>query len=163
MSADRNRKIKELKMHRSPLDLFVEDLIREHALILKELRNWKQSISSGPDLQNVKKFTEYYYSRIAVHAKLEEENLPLKAEESGELLDTEAFVFSHENLDLHCKELEKSLKSLETGNPLSKDEQSGIIREVTELCDLIENHFQEEEHHLFPRSMEDIYESSGSG
>jgi hemerythrin-like domain-containing protein len=147
-------------MPRSTLDLFVEDLIREHALILKELRHWRQSISSGPDLQNVKKFTEYYYSRIAVHAKLEEENLPLRAEESGEFLDTEAFVFSHENLDLHCRVIEERL---ETGNPLSKDEQSAIIREVTELCDLIENHFQEEEHHLFPRDMEEIYESSGAG
>jgi hypothetical protein len=140
---------------KTPIDILVESFTEEHINIKKELSDWKKRIISEPDLIGLKKFIDYYYSRISVHAGLEEQELPVKAAASDSVIDLEAFRFAHSNLDLHIEGLKETLD-----NPKAATAEM-IIREVTEMCDLIDNHFHEEEHHLFPRDMEEIYESSG--
>jgi hypothetical protein len=142
---------------KSDLDNLIETLIQDHTAIKKELENWKKQIQTEPSLNNLNNFINYYKMRVAAHAAHEEKDLPVNADNSNTHIDMEAFRFSHGNLDYHIAGLQETL---DKGKSAATET---IIREVYEMCDLIDNHFHEEEHHLFPRDMEEIYEISGPG
>ncbi len=125
------------------LEELIDSFLQEHKEFLSSLSEIERDLKENFSEEVVKRLIEVMRREVEEHALREEEDL---SELAGDVFDTEALVFAHDNIRERVEELEDLLREYEKGE---RSEET-VVRESLNLIRLLRNHFQEEENIFFP-------------
>ncbi len=131
-----------------------EELLNEHKVIVSTL---EKILKNENDTEMGRRLIDAYVSLVSVHAKKEEQEFVPLCNVMDNKMDLTALEYAHRMLDEQYESVKEEVELLEAGR--GKPER--FLREANQLVIMIQDHFGEEEGHLFPEFYSEIRDEPG--